>query len=83
MDSEMSVLETTSTDKYPSTADVYATNHSLASVKDERSRTALSCRKLQEKGRKNDIFVLYKKRTEKARGEFVFKICRLVNRRDK
>ena len=38
---------------------------------------------VQGRGRKNDIFCPTKKRTEKARGEFVFKNCRLANRIDK
>ena len=38
---------------------------------------------VQEKGRNTDISMFDKKRTEKTRGEFVIKSCRLMSRMDK
>ena len=55
----------------------------LSKITNEELGTSISLPERPEKrGRRSEIFKLWKTRTEKGRSEFVFRNCRLVNRLD-
>ena len=55
----------------------------LSEITNEEMKTSINLPERPEiKGRRGEIFELWKTRTEKGRSEFVFRNCRLVNRLD-